>query len=138
MEKVTDAELLEMACEFNVGPEPIVSGRLSDPWPFDDKPTMVTVKNMGNPDGGPDRWAILRHNFCLNKNGLWQYQPMNSSKTDHFYSHCRYESAQEAILYFRRWKAAIVAWGQKKVARAKSDEIVVLNYDDCPSKLRRF
>ena len=127
-----DNELLAMACEFDVGPEPILNGRL-EWWKqyHDDKLHHVTVKNMGNPDPDqPDRWAILSGggNRCLNKEGDWVYQPRPSSREDDFYEQCRYASAQEAIEYYRRWSDAVLTWGREQKDRTR------LNYTDpdCP------
>lgn len=148
---IPDSELLQMAIEFDLGPEPLVCGRPLW-WHYfvdDVRQHRVTVKNMGNPDEkGPDRWGIFGAFGCLNKMGEWEYQGLPSSRRDDFYQRCRYDSVHEAIYYYRRWSEAVL-----KYARDKYDAIgldlttdmkpedykrVIINYDEIPSELLRF
>src|SRR5581483_10521950 len=68
---VGDKELLKLACEFDLGPEPILNGRYKwwEKYPKDARSHHIYVKNMGHPDGGPDRWGIFKegNSSCLNK-----------------------------------------------------------------------
>lgn len=135
---IPDSELLKMACEFNLGPEPIVNGTLQAGRRYlDEGYHNVYVKNMGNINRDqPDRWAILcSGRSCLNKEGLWQYQGLPSSRKDEFYDHCRYDSVHEAIEYYQKWKDSIEKWAKETLAQNPK---AVLNYEDCPDELRKF
>lgn len=128
--EIPEKILLEMACEFNLGPEPIVNGKI-----VQTKSVLldVHVRNMGNSDGGPDRWAIINSGgsgSCLNKNGEWEYQPSPSNRDEEFYKRCRYASVHEAIFYYRRWKIAILKW-----ASMQQGAII---YGNCPQELLKF
>lgn len=139
MRKIPDAELLSLACEFDMGPEPIVSHRYQ--WwlqfPKEANRHHVYVKNMGNPDDGPDRWGIFNDgNSCLNKDGEWQYQGLPSGREDNFYEFCRYSSVHEAIRYYRRWKRALEKWIKDELK--KDPERKYFHYTECPSELLKF
>lgn len=131
---MNNEELLAIAIEFDMGPEPIVWGRIG--WEINNNEGRrynVSVKNVGNPDG-PDRWAIFKSgNACLNKDGEWEYQSMPSSRDDDFYERCRYASRDEAIAYYQRWKTAMVKWA---VETAKTQKVV--EYHQCPLELLKF
>lgn len=34
--------------------------------------------------GPGDAWAVLHHAFCMSRGGKWDYEPLPSSRTDHF------------------------------------------------------
>ena len=54
MDKISDAELLAMACEFDLGVEPLLAGRIVEDMdvPFSDlKMHHVYVKNSGANSG---------------------------------------------------------------------------------------
>jgi hypothetical protein len=135
---VTAEELLSAACEFDLGPEPLLMGNYKwyEKYPKESRQHHVYVRNMGNNnDDGPDRWGIFRdgRSVCLDKKGEWLWQSMPSSRTDDFYEQCRYASVHEAIGYYRLWHAAICKWAEEKLKAAKQDEKVILNYEDCPN-----
>src|SRR5690348_966107 len=99
---MSNEELLKMASEFTMGPEPIVNGRAFwwEKYPKELRRHSVYVRNAGNPDpDGPDKWGIFKAdlNCCLNKLGEWEYQGMRFGGVDDFYERCRYETSQEAI-----------------------------------------
>jgi hypothetical protein len=129
---MNNEELLKIASEFNLGPEPIVNGRAFwwEKYPKELRRYSVYVKNMGNPDGeGPDTWAIIKNGFnsCLNKLGEWEHYGMPSGRLGDFYERCRYESAQEAIEFYEYWKATLETWAKEKLSK---DGNAILNYDD--------
>ncbi len=151
MRKIPDEELLKMAIEFNMGPQPLLGGHPLWWRHFHDdiRHNSVTVKNMGNPDKDkPDRWAILGSFGCLNKDGDWEYQPMNSSRTDDFYERCRYASVHEAVRYYRRWYKAVEKFALAKYKKAGVKIVdgmpldlyksVIVNYDEIPAELLKF
>lgn len=135
---ISPEELLSTACEFDLGPEPLLMGNYKwwEKYPKEARQHHVYVKNMGNPEaGGPDRWGIFRdgNSICLNKSGEWVWQSMPSSRTEDFYDLCRYDSVHEAIGYYKLWYAGISKWAEEKLKAAGKDEKVILNYEDCPT-----
>lgn len=46
---------------------------------------------------GPDMWAARRHGDVLNRSGVWEWEPMPSSRDDEFLARCRFGSHAEAI-----------------------------------------
>lgn len=79
------------------------------------------------------KWAIHDGAFDLNKTGNWEYATSGSRTTEPYLKRCRYDSVQEAFDHYNRWKAAVVVWARKKLARAKPGERVILNQ---PRRLR--
>jgi hypothetical protein len=145
MPKIPDKLLLKLACEFDLGPEPLLNGRPFWWRYYSDSKHMhtVRVRNMGN-----NLWAIIGAYGCLNKRGEWEYQGMSSDRDDDFYNRCRYGSFQEAIHYYCRWKKVIAIYCKRKYEAAglklASDmpmqdyEKVVINYEDIPPETLRF
>lgn len=132
---MTSEELLAIATDFDMGPEPIVMGKI-DWWnPNCDSFDNVIVHNSRNPDHGkPDRWSIVKGgSFCLSKTGEWEWTPRNSEKTEDFFERCRYSSRDEAIEYYQRWKSIVETIGRMIM---KSEGYV--NYEDIPSELIKF
>jgi hypothetical protein len=139
--KIPDSELLAMASEFDLGPEPILNGMAFwyERFPEDTKLHRVSVKSTGN-----GRWAILKFgNFSLNKNGQWEYQPFPSYRDDKFLKRCRYKSVHEAIGYYRRWKEAVENWATQQLEQRfgggpQQGKQAILEYCDIPSDLLKF
>ena len=131
---MTNEELLAIAKEFEMGPEPILNGK-PDWWrPGMDSFYNVSIKNCGHPDGGTPRWGIIKgSSFCLAKTGQWEWTPRNSEKEDDFYERCRYATRDEAIEYYLRWKEAVLKWAVPFFAENKC-----ANYEDCPAELIKF
>lgn len=129
-----DDELLAMAIEFNLGPEPILNGKTFwwKDYPDETRTHSIVARNTGSPDPSqPDRWAIMRNEcWCLNKEGQWEYQPMPSSRREDFYARCRYTSVREAIGYYERWKQSILTWAALQL---NHDPKAVLRYEDAPA-----
>lgn len=144
MEKIPDEELLAMASEFDLGPEPIINGRPFW-WHFfvdDVKRHSVRVGSAG------ELWGIFAHGGCLDKTGYWQFQGMPSSRPPDFADRCRYSSSHEAIHYYRRWRAVVENYAREKYSEAgtpfKEDmpitdyKKVIINYDEIPQELLSF
>lgn len=55
---------------------------------------------------GPALWAVRFRGDCLNKRGVWEWEPRPSSRDDDFLERCRFASAEEAIEAARRNLAA--------------------------------
>jgi hypothetical protein len=120
-------ELLAMACEFDMGPEPFLNGHFKweEKCPKESFNYHVYVKRM--PSNSGVRWAIMNSGrSCLNKFGEWEYQSMPSGREEDFFERCRYASREEAIGYYRMWRAAVVKWAEENPRK-------VYNYDDCPA-----
>lgn len=45
---------------------------------------------------GSFKWAIRRSGSCLALDGLWEFEPMPSSRDEEFLARCRYDSAEAA------------------------------------------
>jgi hypothetical protein len=45
---------------------------------------------------GADRWAVLHHGFCLNREGDWDYESIPSERTDEWLAEHRF-SEDEAV-----------------------------------------
>lgn len=48
-------------------------------------------------------WAIKRAGFCLNHEGMWEFEPIPSSRDEDFYKRCRWFSANAAIEFANKW-----------------------------------
>ncbi|MGJ7497508.1 hypothetical protein ACSFA8_20870 [Variovorax sp. RT4R15] len=46
---------------------------------------------------GPALWAVRLNGDCLNRNGLWEWEPMPSGRDDEYLARCRFDSATDAI-----------------------------------------
>jgi len=54
------------------------------------------------------KFAVRKGRNCLNKDGLWEYEPMSSRRDDAFYARCRFDSFDDAA-------AAIAALNPKRI-----------------------
>lgn len=45
---------------------------------------------------GSVKWAVRRDGSCLARDGMWEYEPMPSSRDDEFMARCRFSSVDEA------------------------------------------
>lgn len=124
-------DLLKMACQFDLGVEPFIVGKFGDSFDLEHvSSNFVKVTKSCNQ---PERWAIVTGFGALNKLGQIEYQPMNSNRDDNFLERCRYSSCLDAIEYYRRWRAAVIAWGHENQGK------VVLEYRNIPEdKLEKF
>jgi hypothetical protein len=39
---------------------------------------------------GAGTWAVVDAGHCLNKDGLWEYEPLHSARTNEFIQRCRF------------------------------------------------
>ncbi len=62
---------------------------------------MVTLERCLQPDDS-SKWKIKRRGYCLGKEGEWELEPIPSSRTDEFYSRCRWGSFDEALEFWRQ------------------------------------
>lgn len=63
----------------------------------------IRLERCRQPEG-PDRWAIRRSAFVLNKQRQWEYEPLPSSRTKAFYRRCRFDSIEKAVSCWRKFK----------------------------------
>lgn len=129
-----------MACEFDLGPEPILNGvpKWFEKYPNEANGHHIYVKNTGR------GWAITQGNNCLRKDGKWEYSGMPSNRDEEFYESHRYISADQAINYYRKWKDVIYKWVEKikenppeNWRKFKNGELV-FEYDDCNEEELKF
>jgi hypothetical protein len=64
--------------------------------------SMVTLERCLQPDGS-SKWKIKQHGNCLGKDGEWELEPMPSSRTDEFYSRCRWDSFDDGQEFWRKF-----------------------------------
>jgi hypothetical protein len=57
--------------------------------------SAVTIERCENRDGFA--WAIRQGSACLNKKGMWEEEPLPSSRTAAFLRRCRFESIEDAV-----------------------------------------
>jgi hypothetical protein len=62
----------------------------------------VTINRVPWCDG-PDRYAVKNGNFCINKDGDSEYEPMGSQRDDEFFARCRYNTFEEAETAYIKW-----------------------------------
>lgn len=60
----------------------------------------VTLERVHGRRDGPDRWAVRWKDRCLNRDGMWEWEPIPSSRDGAFLLRCRFESAMEG---YRTW-----------------------------------
>lgn len=124
---MTDRELLERAVEFDGGPPALINGQLWRSDFADSRHHYVRIVQRLNASTGATKWAIHDGHQDLNRYGHWEVAPRGSRTTEPYLKRCRFDTAGEAFDVWLRYRAAVVAWAEKKIARAKGDERVVLN-----------
>lgn len=95
----------EIAAEDASGIEPVITrytldgpnGGLS----FDDI-HVERARNLAN----QVKWAIRHSGDCLDKDGLWRYEPLPSYRDDAFFAACRWDSLDEALAAARKARTA--------------------------------
>lgn len=59
-------------------------------------------KNRGR---GIEHWAIISWDgTCMTKDGKWEWEPMGSRRDDAFIERCRFDSVEEALETYLKWK----------------------------------
>ena len=124
---MTNEELLACAVEFDAGPPPILNGQLFNPEWADAERYRVRIVQRFNAQTKLYKWAIHDGFHDLTKAGSWEYARSGSTTRADYLKRCRYETVHEAFDHYLRWKAAVLAWAQKKLAKAKPGERVILN-----------
>lgn len=75
---------------------------LDDPTSFRDE---VKISWRGRNRGqGPEHWAVMRNGNCLAKNGEWEWEPSPSQRYGDFIERCRYETVEEALETYLKYK----------------------------------
>jgi len=58
-------------------------------------PMLIRLMNSPFYDG--DRFAVRQGNdFCLNKDGILEWEPRSSERDDEFYERCRFKTFEDA------------------------------------------
>jgi hypothetical protein len=79
---------------------------------------------------GEDRWAVVHHKCCLNRDGEWEWEPSPSNRDDDFLDRCRFGRedalaravrAAPRILVNGRDAAGLTAWWAEQSAGAGSE-----------------
>ena len=71
-----------------------------DSYRIGDGRDAVYIERRQQSDG-PEKWAVTRHGFCLNRDGEWESEDLPSSRTAAFLARCRF-SLEYAIRLARR------------------------------------
>lgn len=48
------------------------------------------------------RWAVRNGNYCMNKDGEWEYEPSPSNRDDEFYKRCRFMKSSDAYDTYKK------------------------------------
>lgn len=120
--------------EFDLGPEPLLSGRLYRPSGNtpSQEPARVYIRNMSRcPRAQPD-WAILRYQpyTFLSKTGRWIWKPAADQDHTDFYKGCRFSKLVDAVDFYYRWRLGFTVWADRQSCG-------YIDYDDCPSDILR-
>ena len=71
--------------------------------PCDENENKITIE-ICKPTGFAVRNAF---GFCLNKKGLFEYEPMPSNRTAAFLKRCRFIDVFNAMECYDKWKSAL-------------------------------
>lgn len=52
-----------------------------------------------------EKWAIIEKGACLSKDGVWEFEPIPSSRDDEFLLRCRFDTAEQALLFWNTSRA---------------------------------
>jgi hypothetical protein len=62
----------------------------------------ITITRQRQPDG-PDKFAVRTSDrYCVNREGVSEFESMPSNRTDEFYKRCRYNTFEEALEVARK------------------------------------
>jgi len=61
---------------------------------------LIDVRLEKTRHGNDPLWAIRESGYCLNKDGKWVIEIINSNKDKDFFERCRWSSAEEAISFW--------------------------------------
>jgi hypothetical protein len=85
-----------------------------DDYTFTDKYAWtLTVE-----DRGDDRWAVKKMGSCLNRGGVWEYEPSPSNRGDDFLERCRF--TKEEALRLAHIAVNGVIWNGCTIAQAQA------------------
>lgn len=124
--EITPDLLQQITCSYNVGPLPIINGKLWNPiWEDSYRYRNVTVEIRRNSEDNVDRWRILEGSMCLSKSGNWLYDGVSSLRTKKFIKYCRFDTAEDAIRFYFEWKENIIKRAEKIL---KKNPEAILNF----------
>ncbi len=67
-------------------------------------PHPITFDRCLSPFYEGEKWAVRRGSSCMAKDGEWEYECLPSNRDDEFYSRCRFNSLEEAILAVKTYE----------------------------------
>ena len=69
-----------------------------EPNSWIDYTTGITIKaNRTNRISSAVRYAVMKDDCCLNKQGGWEVERSPSNRDDNYYDRCRWETLEDAI-----------------------------------------
>lgn len=97
-------ELFPLALEFDLGPIPIINGKLTSDFP--EICGFAGKYNVSLRYRGTTGWAIIESNTsCLSKSkNEFVYEPSPSNRDEKFIEDTRFKDAKEAIDFYNEWK----------------------------------
>lgn len=90
-----------MACAYDLGPLPVVNGKLWDSGYSDAWRHIVICERVLNEDTKEYKWAVSSLGMCLTKGGNWTYERGMKGKNR---NKIRFDCAIEAIEHYFAWK----------------------------------
>lgn len=110
------AELADIALSFDAGPDPLVNASIwTERYKFRDADRYRLIVASR----GKDRWAITRDGGSTNLNwlGEWEYEPMNSSRTEEFFERTRFATPREALELANMFRNRITMWFEGEIEK---------------------
>ena len=74
----------------------------------------VEFHRMNSPFYAGEKWAVRRHGFCLSRTGVWEYEPMPSSRDEEFYAAFRFDTMEQAVETYRSANAEVEPAREKR------------------------
>ncbi len=93
-------ELLARAIEFDAGPPPHLNGFLveaTDTW-------VKSRHHVSISKRGETAWAIVDGQYCLSKEGEWEYESLPSNRQEEFIARTRFPTVQAAFEFWNQWR----------------------------------
>jgi hypothetical protein len=101
-------ELLKMATEFDLGPPPVLNGKVVSELPPNEWHHHICLKKTKRE--GYLCWAIVDGPMVLNKEtDEWEYSLIPSERTEEFKQKTRFHSVEDALNFYEGWKQRILS-----------------------------
>lgn len=104
---MTPEELAGLALEFDGGPYVTHNGRFVEKYLGVDYHYKICLKVRTVGDKLKRFWAVKNGTReCLNKNGVWEFEPRPSERSDEFIERTRFDCLDQAFAALESWKQA--------------------------------